>query len=584
MPWCSRCCGTTSPRSSRAWCSGSIRSARTICRISSCCHRTGCRSCFSPCTNGRSCCAARWLFLLSISLVMLFLTSGYYFMFAGVLVLLWLLWFLPRNLSLTHYASLAIAFGLSLAAVAPVLLHYRQAHAEQGLSRSIGEIEFYSADLSGLFSAPRMLWLWNTPESWQRPESALMPGATAVLLVALALWVRRRSTHPAMSRWTEWLRATALLGGLGMVAAASIPTLYGPIAYELGPMRLSVTDPYKPLSTATLLLGAWFLTTTRVRQAWRERSILGFYTVATVAMWLFALGPTARVFGHRVPLQGAVFVAHDASRIRWRVPRARSLRDARNNDIGGGGSRRLLPLDARSLTTIHGWEPQSRSLSRSPPKAGSTRCPCLVLRAAWRFRQRFPPTPRFSSCRRRSQKTRGRCYRSMEHRRHTVNGMSGHDAPYYTVLRLSLEEGHFEALKGFGRFGPIAVFVERNDRGARMLPLAKQLGGAIPVGTTSEYDVLLVPRTETTNPRSHDSKPAVPVQSASANAAPDLASRMIDGDLILRGCRPNVRMARRRSSSIWVDKPKSLALCWRRPEQSSLGESRSNSRPIERTG
>ena len=461
---------------------------------------------------------------------MLFLTSGYYFMFAGVLVLLWLLWFLPRNLSLTHYASLAIAFGLSLAAVAPVLLHYRQAHAEQGLSRSIGEIEFYSADLSGLLSAPRMLWLWNTPESWQRPESALMPGATAVLLVALALWVRRRSTHPAMSRWTGWLRATALLGGLGMVAAASIPTLYGPIAYELGPMRLSVTDPYKPLSTATLLLGAWFLTTTRVRQAWRERSILGFYTVATVAMWLFALGPTARVFGHRflykapyswlmllpgfgggfrVPARFAMLatltLAVAAAVAFYRLTRDRSPRF------------RLGAAIAVALAiTAESWIdplPVPRAPSRLEIPA-TVPADAAILEL---------PTEISEDAR--------AMFRSMEHRRHTVNGMSGHDAPYYTVLRLSLEEGHFEALKGFGRFGPIAVFVERNDRGARMLPLAKQLGGAMPVATTSEYDVLLVPRTETTNPRSHDSKPAVPVQSASANAAPDLASRMIDGDL-----------------------------------------------------
>ena len=76
-----------------------------------------------------------WLIVLAISLVMLFLTSGYYFMFSGVLILLWLAWFIPRDLRLSQYGQLAVAFALSLLAVTPVLLHYRRAHAALGLFR-----------------------------------------------------------------------------------------------------------------------------------------------------------------------------------------------------------------------------------------------------------------------------------------------------------------------------------------------------------------------------------------------------------------------------------------------------------------
>jgi hypothetical protein len=475
---------------------------------------------------------AGWLALLSLSLVMLFLTSGYYFMFSGVLVLLWLAWFLPRNLSLTQYGAIAIAFSLALLAVAPVLLHYRQAHEAQGLSRSLGEIEFYSADLSALLTAPRMLWLWNPPESWQQPEGALMPGATAVLLVSIALITRWRTQRDDVSRspWFERLRLTALVAGIVMTAVASIPTLAGPVAYQLGPIRISVTDSHKPLSVAFLLISGWLLTSGRIRQAGRERSILGFYAMATVMMWLLALGPTARLFGtqvlYKAPYSWLMMLPGFGGG--FRVPARFAMLAALTLSVAGtvafyrltrDRSPRIqlaMTLAVAMAITAESWiDPLPVPRAPSPleiPPAVPADAAILEL-----------PTGIAEDAR--------AMYRSIEHRRHTVNGMSGYDAAHYTVLRMALEEGHFEALKGFEGYGPIAVFVERDDRGARMLPLAKQLGGAISVGTTSEYEVLVVPRTGSGNPRAIASKPTIPVLSASANAAPELAARMIDGDL-----------------------------------------------------
>ena len=84
------------------------------------------------------------------------------------------------------------------------------------------------------------------------------------------------------------------------MGAALLPIVRGPVAMELAGIRVSVSDSYKPFSTATVFFIAWVLTSTRVRQAWREQSPLPFYVLATLAMWLFALGPTARLFGERV--------------------------------------------------------------------------------------------------------------------------------------------------------------------------------------------------------------------------------------------------------------------------------------------
>jgi hypothetical protein len=122
-------------------------------------------------------------------------------------------------------------------------------------------------------------------------------------------------------------------------------------------------------------------------------------------------------------------------------------------------------------------------------------------------------------------------YRSIEHRRPTVNGMSGHDAPHYTVLRFSLQEGRFEALKGYGGYGPIAIFLERNERGARMLPLVVQRAGATPIATTSTHEILLLPRTRLAARQLDLSRTVVPIHTVTASAAPELVSLMIDGDM-----------------------------------------------------
>ena len=470
----------------------------------------------------------RWLILLGVSLVMLFLTSGYYFMFSGVLVLLWLLWFLPRNLSLTQCGAVAIAFALPLVAIAPILLHYRQAHSSLGLARGLGEIEHYSADLSGLMTAPRMLALWNSPESWLRSEGDIMPGATAVLLVAIALLVSRRPAAGSPT-WLVRLRTALLIAGVLIAAVAAIPMVIGPVSYQLGGLRVSVTDPYKPLSVATVLLGAWMLTTARVRQAWREQSVLGFYTLATVTMWMFALGPTARLFGNRilykapyswlmmlpgfdsgfrVPARFAMLAAMTlgvaAAMACWRLARNQSPRV----------QWAMVATVALAITAESWIDPLP-----TPTPPGRLEIPAAVPSSAAVLEL---PTGIGEDAR--------AMYRSIEHRRQTVNGMSGYEAPHYTVLRLILDEGRFEGLKGYGAYGPIAIFIERNERGTPMMPPITQRAGATPIGTTRTHEVFLLPRTSDAD-HPNQSQATVRIESISASTAPELASRMIDGNL-----------------------------------------------------
>jgi F5/8 type C domain len=469
----------------------------------------------------------RWLALLGVSLVMLFLTSGYYFVFSGLLLLLWLAWFTPRQLSLLRYGELAMGLVLPLLVVAPVLLHYRHAHASLGLSRGLTEIEHYSADLSGLLTAPRMLAFWNSPESWQRPEGALLPGITAVLLVVAALWTRRRTIDRTTAPWFRRLRIAALALGIVMAAVATIPTLFGPVAYELGAIRISVTDPYKPLSNATLCIGFWCLTSARVRQAWRERSVLGFYSLATVAMWLFALGPTGRLFGYRVL---------------YKAPYSWLL----GLPGFGGGLRvpaRFAMLAAMTLSVaaamafyqlIRGRTPRTQVITASVVAIAimteSWIDPLPVPRPPTRLEMpaTVPADAAVLELPTGIGEDAAALYRSIDHRRPILNGISGFEAPHYTVLRMALEERRFEALKGYGPYGPIAIFVERNEQGARMLPLLQSAGATL-VATTATHEVLLLARTAPT-PASGGSPAVVPIRAIDANSAPDRARSAIDGD------------------------------------------------------
>ena len=77
----------------------------------------------------------RWLALLVASLVLVAFTTGYYFFFLGVLIGLWLLWFVPWNLPARRYAELGTALALPFVPLLPVLLAYRSIHQHYGLGR-----------------------------------------------------------------------------------------------------------------------------------------------------------------------------------------------------------------------------------------------------------------------------------------------------------------------------------------------------------------------------------------------------------------------------------------------------------------
>ena len=470
----------------------------------------------------------RWLALTSGALVMQALTSGYYFVFFGVLLALWLIWFTPRRLPLAQYLGLGVALGVPVLLAAPIFLRYRQAHQAMGLSRRMEEIETYSADLTGLLTTPRQLALLSSPDSWWRPEGELWPGAIALVLIAAAIWAGRRAGAADLPRWGRRLRAAALAAAVVMVGAASIPVLFGPAAYELAGLRISISDSYKPLSLATLFGGAWVLTSSPLRRAFHDRSLFAFYVLATIAMWLFALGPTARVLGQRflykAPYAWLMLLPGFAAG--FRVPArfamlavlALSIAAALAFDrLMRARSPRLRAAAAALIVAGIAAESWIQPLP-TPEAPAPLTMPAGLPRDAVILELPVGLAQDFVAM-----------YHSIQHGRRVVNGTSGFDPPHYVILRAALEENRYEALDAIAAYAPVAIFIRHGTAPAELVTALGARSRAEPFATTSAHDVWLLPKGPSP-PAHRPAEAAIAIQQLASPIAREGLPSMLDGD------------------------------------------------------
>lgn len=407
-----------------------------------------------------------WHVALAASLVGTAFTTGYYFFYAGVLIGAWLAWFLPWDWPRERYARLAIALVVPFAPLVPVLLRYRHAHTSMGLSRTITDIETFSADVRGFVTPPDTLWLWSAPASWHTPEGAVFPGVAAVLTVVAAIVVQCRGSQRSGPGATEQpsrrgrLRAASLAVAVAAAGIALVPRLVGAVAFDVAGLRVSVSQAYKPFSVAVAFFLVWALTSRTVRDAWHRRSLLGFYALATLVAWAFALGPTARLAGERVLYKAPYawlmvlpgFAEGFRAPARFVMLGALMLAVAAAVAAGAIGAR----LTTRSRQTLiavvavavlaDGWvrpfptAPVPKPLvvpSTVPPDAVVMELPMGVFEDA------------------------AAMYRATLHEHPIVNGLSGYEPPHYGVLRAALQEGRFDVIEALPTTTPLALFLDR---------------------------------------------------------------------------------------------------------------------------
>jgi len=472
----------------------------------------------------------RWAILAAGAWLMQALSCGYYMFFLSVLLALWMLWFAPGRWSLRTIGGAALAFGVAALLLAPILLDYQAILRDTyGFSRSIDEIRIFSADVAGLLLASEDLLLWGWVHAIQRPESALFPGLTIVLLAGFALY----STRPFDTDAGEWRRMRVLRGALTailvvLLIAAAIPIAYGRTwRLTAGGVRLiSMARADRPLALALAAALALMASLPRVRAAFRRRSPLAFYLIATFAMWVFALGPDPTVMDQRALYQAP----YD-----WlmRVPGFDGLRVPARfwmmalvclSIVSGlavhrlqGRTRRIVVSLACAGLLLDGWPrtfivvpaPQIR-----PSPAGVTSRIDLPISddtdAQALYQQVFDPIP-------------------------LHNGFSGYVAPHYYALRMLIGESDPRILEILAANGPLGVVIDHaGDQDGRLRKFVQSYPGAAVERSEPDWSSYRIPRSASVAALADREGTPLRIKSLSTFPSPPHAGRALDGDLRTR--------------------------------------------------
>jgi len=244
----------------------------------------------------------RWLVLFGAGWLMQALCNGYYLVFLSVLIGCWIVWFVPwRRTRLL--LNIGVTWALAALPLLPIVMTYRQVHADLGLRRHINEMLLYSADITSLLDRSPRLLFWQWLPTWHRAEGELFPGVTAILVIALGLWLVRPRVDSVATPGRRRVR-NVLTVVAGVALAAVTVAIVRPFEFTLLGAKLSVTNIHKPLTAALLAVVALVATNPRVVRARQQRSTLAFYVLAAVLMWLFSLGPKPTFMGVQALYRG----------------------------------------------------------------------------------------------------------------------------------------------------------------------------------------------------------------------------------------------------------------------------------------
>jgi hypothetical protein len=408
------------------------------------------------------------------------LSNGYLLFYFSVLIALWLGWFATRRgARITGLVAVSL-WTVAAATVAPVLLKYRAVHSYWGLRRSYNEIVGYSGDVLSFFTAGELSGLWRFKPS-VGAEQELYPGIVALLIVIawVVLAIRQAPARPKQRR-IFWV----FIGvGVAFGLAAAVTLAIGPWSLQLGPLAITGARFRKPLSLAIVSLTVAMLLSRGMAQAFRSRSVLAFYVVATGVCWLMCLGPIGRFGGTvflerppyfwlvdlpgfnalRVPTRFAMVgaltlaIAAAVGFARFITPRARLLAAAMLVALVADAWPRPIPVVGL---------PQPYRLPDAAKEAAVVELPLGgVVGDVFAM------------------------VRGITHRRPVVNGYSGHAPPPYEVLRAALQEGDVSVVLALATTAPVCAVIDRSSA-ADLVPAVVAAGGQH-VGSDGTFEFYL---------------------------------------------------------------------------------------------
>jgi hypothetical protein len=412
----------------------------------------------------------RWLVLFAAMWVGLALSNGYFLLFFPILIALWAAWFLAARRDLQRLGAVAAAWCVGSIVLLPFVIRYQRLHERLALERNFGEILTYSADLSAVAAAPPLARASRQLPAAGNGEQQLFPGFTVVALivtaVTLSLWGSRHepaSGGPSTQKPPNPLKGVGrrlkLVFGAaacGLVAVALFAQFGRPWEIRAGGITIvSVTTPFKPLTAAIWCAVFALAFGGRLARAWGARSALAFYVSAAAVMYVLSFGPEPSFLG-------APFWYSPPYRWLMALPGFSNVRaPARFAMLA---ELCLSVAAALAFVRIRDWLP------RRFAAAFAIVALCGAVADGWILALPLADLPpRFAPL----ESTRegavvelpvgdvvgdiAALYRSMYHRRPTVNGYSGFVPIHYRVLRIAIDADGPGAFDAMTSRGPLAV-------------------------------------------------------------------------------------------------------------------------------
>jgi hypothetical protein len=288
----------------------------------------------------------------------------------------------------------------------------------------------------------------------------------------------------------------SLVLAVAALAVACVPATLGPVAFGAGSLRVSVSDAYKPLSVAAACLLLVALSSASLREAWRHRSPLVFYAAATAALWICAMGPTARFLGHRMLYKApyAWLMGLPGFADEFRSPARFAMLAALTLSVAAAlafvalarnwaASRRHLALGLLSVGVLaDGWV---RPFPLVVPP------PALQIPAA------VPGDAVVLELPLGVEEDAAAMYHGTQHEHPVANGMSGYHPPHVAVLQSALRDNYLDVIDALAPEWPLAVFVNRAGAAPWIAQLPAQTS-ARAVEMTATHAVLVRPPVTTT--------------------------------------------------------------------------------------
>jgi hypothetical protein len=229
-----------------------------------------------------------WLVVLAAATALNGLVSGYLLIYFSVFVALAIAWLMIGAPDVKKLGGVALALLVAAVAVSPVYLTFARVQREWHLGRDINEIERLSADLSSIArGSPTLAW-WPVTAPANLVEVAGYPGLVVggLVIAAAVMAIRDRRRDLASPPWRRYL--------VRVLAALSAATaLVGLVVFLRGDVSYKVFGIGLDLALLAVLCSE------RLRILVRSGSMAALYASGAAVALIMALGPVARVFGHR---------------------------------------------------------------------------------------------------------------------------------------------------------------------------------------------------------------------------------------------------------------------------------------------